>query len=96
MVTVNLTSPIIGYLAGAIARGDVVGVYANGSIEGVVDFILAYSWAVTSNNRLIANDGSRNDYLVAYPTIPVNTHQPIVFIAKWIKPRGTVIGPISK
>ena len=31
---------------------------------------------------------------MAYPTIPVNTHQPVVYVAKWVKPRGLVIGPI--
>ncbi|WP_252900256.1 hypothetical protein [Vulcanisaeta sp. JCM 14467] len=34
-VTINLTSPVIHDLAGAIARNDIVGIYANGSDEAL-------------------------------------------------------------
>ena len=94
-VTINLTSPIIHELAGVIAKGDVVGIYANGSDEGVVEFVLAYSWAVTTNNRLLLNLGKpSNDYLIAYPIIPVNTHQPVVIIVRRVGIGGLVIGPV--
>ena len=94
-VSINLTNPIIHDLANAIARNDIIGIYANGSSEDIIDFILAYSWAVASNNRLLLGPSQpSSDYLVAYPTIPVNAHEAVVFVAKWIKPRGLVIGPV--
>ncbi len=94
-VTVNLTGLVIRSLAGAIARGDVIGVYANGSGEGTIDFILAYSWALASSNRLLLNPREpSNHYLLAYPIIPVNTHEAAVFIVKWVKPSGLIIGPV--
>ncbi len=40
-VEVNLTSPVIHGLANAIARGDIIGIYANASDEGIIEFVLA-------------------------------------------------------
>ena len=93
-VTINLTSPVIHYLATAIAKGDIVGVYANGSDEGVVEFVLAYSWAIATNHRLLFDEKPTNDYLLAYPIIPVNPHEPVIIIAKRVKTEGLVIGPV--
>ncbi|WP_245522484.1 hypothetical protein [Vulcanisaeta distributa] len=94
-VTINLTSPITRELADSIAKGDIVGIYANGSDEGIIEFVLAYSWAVATNHRLIFTNGEpSNDYLLAYPIIPVNMHQPMIIIAKRIGVEGLVIGPV--
>ncbi|WP_245522501.1 hypothetical protein [Vulcanisaeta distributa] len=97
-VEVNLTSPVIHELANAIARGDIVGIYANASDESIVEFVLAYSWAKAVNNGLILNGAMLReevpDYLIAYPVIPVSDKEPVVFVAKWVRPRGLIIGPI--
>ncbi len=34
------------------------------------------------------------DYLIAYPVIPVSDREPVVFVVKWVRPRGLIIGPI--
>ncbi|WP_264890749.1 hypothetical protein [Vulcanisaeta souniana] len=97
-VKVNLTSPVIHGLANAIARGDIVGIYANASDEGIIEFVLAYSWAKAINNGLILNGVMLReevpDYLIAYPVIPVSDREPAVFVVKWVRPRGLIIGPI--
>ncbi|ADN50426.1 hypothetical protein Vdis_1037 [Vulcanisaeta distributa DSM 14429] len=94
-ITVNLTSPVIHDLAIAIARNDIIGIYANGSDEGIIEFVLAYSWAVATNHRLIFINGEpSNDYLLAYPIIPVNRHEPVVIVVRWVKPWGLIIGPV--
>ncbi|WP_237699661.1 hypothetical protein [Vulcanisaeta moutnovskia] len=90
---VNLTSPVFGYLASTLARGGIVGIYANASLENVVEFTLAYVWARAVNNTAIAGAGLI-DYMFAYPTIPVNAKEPMIIVARWVKPRGLVIGPI--
>lgn len=40
-VTINLTSPVISELAKTIARGDVVGIYANASDEDAAELALS-------------------------------------------------------
>lgn len=99
--TINLASPVIHGLTGAIIRGgDIVGIYANGSDERIVELILSYSWAVATNNTLrayssIAHPYTQNkDYLLAYPIIPVNMSEPVIIIVSPIKPVGLVIGPV--
>ena len=81
-ITVNLTSPIIHDLAKAIAKDDVIGIYANGSNENTIEFILAYSWTLASGNRLriMVLNQYIQDYLIAYPVIPVDIHKPMVFL----------------
>ena len=89
-VIINLTSPVIHELASAIARDDVVGIYASGGDEGIAEFILAYSWAVATNNTLRGLPA----YLVAYPIIPVKVHGSVLFIAGRVKREGLIIGPL--
>ena len=89
-VTINLTSPVIRDLAIAIARGDVVSIYASDNDESIAEFILAYSWAVATNNTLRGLPA----YLTAYPVIPVNVHDPMLLIAKRVKQGGLIIGPV--
>ncbi|WP_460173598.1 hypothetical protein [Vulcanisaeta sp. JCM 14467] len=89
-VTINLTSPVIRDLAIAIARGDVVSIYASGNDESIAEFILAYSWAVATNNTLRGLPA----YLVAYPVIPVKTHGSVLFMASHVKQGGLMTGPI--
>ncbi len=98
-VEVNLTSPVIRELINATARGgDVIGIYANASDEDVVEFILAYSWARAVNNELVLVGADFReevpDYLTAYPIIPVSGKEPVIFVVRWVKPRGLIIGPI--
>ncbi|WP_054856186.1 hypothetical protein, partial [Vulcanisaeta sp. JCM 16161] len=97
-VEINLTSPVIRELANAIARGDVIGIYANASDENTIEFVLAYSWARAVNNELvlIGTDFHEKvpDYLIVYPIIPVSNKEPVIFMVRWIRPRGLVIGPI--
>ncbi len=95
-VTINLTSPITRELADSIAKGDIVGIYVNGSDEGVVEFILAYSWAVATSHKLLLNiNVPSNDYLMAYPVIPVNPHEPVIIIVRRVGgAEGLVIGPV--
>ena len=93
-VAINLTSPVIRDLAVAIARNDIVGIYANGSDEGIVEFVLAYSWVIATNHRLLFDGKPTNDYLLAYPIIPVNPHEPVIIIAKRTKAGGLIIGPV--
>lgn len=96
-----------------MAKGDVVGVYANASLANIIGFTLAYAWARATNNTANVQPQSVTytiahntrgtvtvtitikpiDYIVAYPTIPINPRQPIVIVAKWVKPRGLAIGP---
>ena len=93
--TIDLVSLVIHELASAIARGDIVGIYVNGDDEGVAEFVLTYSWAVAVNNKLLTGPRSPIDvYLMAYPVIPVNSHESVIIMAMLIRPRGLVIGPI--
>ena len=56
--------------------------------------MLAYSWALATNHRLIFYERPGSDYLLIYPIIPVNIHEPVVVIVRWVKPWGLAIGPV--
>ncbi len=43
-VIINLTRPIIHELAKVIAKDDIIGVYANGGNESIVEFAFAHPW----------------------------------------------------
>ncbi len=86
------------YLESAIARGDLIAVYGNASDEAEAEYLLGYAWAKASNNRAINGavwpGTALPDYLFAVPLIPVGSEEPVLYVVKWIKPRGLVIGPI--
>ncbi len=98
-VELNLTSPIINDLVNLIRNSDsdIIAVYANATDEDTVEYVLAYSWARAINNTLSLNLGggsSVQDYLVAYPVIPVNTHEPILIAMYWVSPKKLIMGPL--
>ncbi|AEA12221.1 hypothetical protein TUZN_0731 [Thermoproteus uzoniensis 768-20] len=86
------------YLESAIARGDLIAVYGNASDEAEAEYLLGYAWAEASNNRVINGTvwpgAALPDYLFAVPLIPVGSGEPVLYVVKWIRPRGLVIGPI--
>ncbi len=95
----NLTSPIINDLVNLIkgSDSDIIAIYANATDEGAVEYVLAYSWARAVNNTLSLELGkglSMQDYLVAYPVIPVNIHEPILITMYWVGRKKLIIGPV--
>ncbi|MGC9170277.1 MAG: hypothetical protein ACP5HD_05985 [Thermoproteus sp.] len=86
------------YLESAIARGDLIAVYGNASDEAEAEYLLGYAWAEASRNVVLDGGTDKraalSEYLFAVPLIPVGSEKPDLYVIKWIKPRGLIIGPV--
>ncbi|WP_292319393.1 hypothetical protein [Caldisphaera sp.] len=94
IIILNLSSFTVNELSMLIRRGDLVTIFANATYSKVAEFLLGYAWAKASNEVAMIDFPDSNPYFFSIPLVPLNSQEAVLFVAKWVRPGGFIIGPV--